>query len=83
MFLRDYQKKYTNNKKIIDLQLDKSANRLIVHYNIFPHPDERKFPPPGTIKEYSGWYYDENFDQNYVLGNHHHYHHLNLRFYQN
>ncbi len=60
-FLKDYQNKYTDSEKIIDLQLDKYNNNLIVYYSIFPHPDEVKFPFPTTLKEYTAWYYDENF----------------------
>ncbi|MCL5772596.1 MAG: hypothetical protein M1479_10060 [Actinobacteria bacterium] len=60
-FFKDYQRKFTDNDKIIDLQLDESNDNLIVYYNNFPHPDEAKFPYPDTLKNYTAWYYDENF----------------------
>ena len=64
-FLKDYQRKFTDNKKIIDLQVDESNNNLIVYYNIFPHPDEDKFLFPNTLKDYAAWYYDEYFNSKF------------------
>lgn len=64
-FIKDYQRRFTDEKKIIDLQLDESNKNLIIYYNSFPHPDEKKFPFPDTLKNYFLWYYDENFNKKF------------------